>query len=116
MQFGSVVCQLDISRLERYSERFRSEVLLVRALVHEEEDEVIIFKVGVTTNLGCGGPCTLTWFEWGLSVSRDFPPHLFGPQQPTQENLFYRPRQQFSRLTESRVLTILPRFSTYRKD
>lgn len=44
MQFGSVVCQLDISRLERYSERFRSEVLLVRALVHEEEDEVIIFK------------------------------------------------------------------------
>lgn len=39
------VLGFDISRLEAYSERAPSEVLRVHAMVDDEEDQVIIFKI-----------------------------------------------------------------------
>lgn len=37
----------DISRLEAYTEKMKTEVLRVHAMVDDEEDEVMIFKVPV---------------------------------------------------------------------
>jgi hypothetical protein len=45
------VLGFDISRLEAYSERAPSEVLRVHAMVDDEEDQVIIFKVLLSGSL-----------------------------------------------------------------
>jgi hypothetical protein len=45
------VLRFDISRLEAYSERAPSEVLRVHAMVDDEEDQVIIFKVLLSGSL-----------------------------------------------------------------